>query len=86
MAPDEYLHLIWAELGFRRLGETLAPLEWRELQAYADMTGTRLTQEEWRIVMEMSVAYCGGLAMKNPFAMSPVEKAERERQKAVGDE
>jgi len=53
-------------------------LEWRELQAYADVTGTCLTHEEWRIVMEMSVSYCSGLMNRRPFSMSPVEKAARD--------
>ena len=60
------------------MGDAPAPLEWAELQAYAGMTGTILSREDWRLVVEMSTSYCASLSDKNPFSMSPVDKAERD--------
>gem|GEM_PF-4922155 len=74
--PDEYLHRIWSEeLGEAREGQ---PLEWQELKAYADTTGQDLEPEEWRILREMSVAYCAQLRNLNRFedmSLSPLGKA-----------
>jgi len=75
---DEYLHLVWHDLGCRSHGENIAPLEWREILAYSEVTGTLLSHEDWRTVMEMSVAYCSGLADRNPLSMSPVERLSDE--------
>lgn len=70
--PDETLHNVWQELGEARDGQ---PLEWQELQAYANMTGEALDAEEWRILREMSVAYCSQLRRLSPFEPSPMERA-----------
>ncbi len=71
--PDERLHEVWQELGEARDGQ---PLPWLEMQAYAEMTGETLDAEEWRILREMSAAYCGQLRNMSPFEKSPMERAE----------
>jgi len=70
--PDERLHEVWHELGEAHEGQ---PLQWQEMQAYANMTGEAIQPEEWRMVREMSVAYCAQLRNTSPFAVSPMEKA-----------
>jgi len=49
-------------------------LQWQELQAYATMTGKRLTHEEWEMIYDMSRAYCSEINNRSPFAVSPVER------------
>lgn len=73
LAPDEYLDHVWHMLGEARDGK---PLEWQELQAYANMTGKTLTAEEWETVYDMSRAYCSEMQNRSPFAVSPLEKAQ----------
>ncbi|HEV8036078.1 hypothetical protein [Yoonia sp.] len=73
LAPDETLHEVWHALGEARDGK---PLEWQELQAYANMTGKTLTAEEWETVYDMSRAYCSEMQNRSPFAVSPMEKAQ----------
>ena len=72
LAPDEYLDQLWHKLGEARDGK---PLQWQELQAYANMTGKTLTAEEWETVYDMSRAYCSEMQNRSPFAVSPLEKA-----------
>ena len=70
--PEEFIHWVWHHLGEARDGH---PLEWQEMQAYANMTGKRLTHEEWETVYDMSRAYCAEMQNKSPFAISPLERA-----------
>ena len=74
LAPDETLHDVWAMIG--KSGQENAPLSWQEIDAYLRRAGDPVTQEEARILREMSEAYCGELRNLSPFARSPIEKAE----------
>ena len=71
--PLEFLHFVWQNIGEARDGQ---PLEWQELQAYANMTGETLEAEEWQIIADMSRAYCKELRNLSRFAKSPLDKAQ----------
>lgn len=76
LASGEELHDVWRELGFAGMvGEVAVSLSWQEMMAYAKMTQTELSVEEWRVVWEMSEAYATELRNRAPLAKSPMDKA-----------
>lgn len=76
LGDGETLHDVWASVGFAVYsGDHPTPIPWQELWAYATMSGEVLSGFEWRVVREMSEAYCSELSNTSPFAKPPVERA-----------
>ena len=77
LPEDETLQNVWAEAGFAIFtGEVPTPLPWQELAAFAEVTGEDLSEYEWRLIREMSEAYCSELHNTNPLSMQPAERFE----------
>lgn len=71
----ETLTDVWRDLNYAREGFAGAlPFEWRELQAFSDMSGRVLAPCEASCLMDMSRAYCTAIADKNPLSKPPMER------------
>lgn len=75
LPPSETLDHIWHSIGMAQVGMNGAePFSWQEVQAYAALTGWRSTPTEAQCLVDMSRAYCAGIADKNPLSKAPMER------------
>lgn len=71
----ERLADLWQALGYAREGMAGAvPFEWREVQAFAQLTQCDISPAEASCLMDMSRAYCVEIGNRNPLSKAPMER------------
>lgn len=75
LPASERLSDLWQQLGYAGFSfNGTVPLDWRELQAFAEMTRCDITPAEASCLMDMSRAYCVEIGNRNPLSKAPMER------------
>jgi hypothetical protein len=75
LPSTERLADLWQQLGCAQDSINGAiPLDWRELQAFADLSQCDITPCEAACLIDMSRAYCVEIGNRNPLRKSPMER------------